>query len=120
MGESVKLADLARSLIQLSGHTVRDQEQPEGDIAIDIIGLRPGEKLFEELLISGKSSTTLHPKILSSEESLPSGEINALANLLSFCLEKEEAQDITRGLREFDLGYQTTDLSASSKASAYH
>ena len=51
MGEPVKIIDLARSMIELSGLTVRDAEHPEGDIAIEITGLRPGEKLYEELLI---------------------------------------------------------------------
>jgi FlaA1/EpsC-like NDP-sugar epimerase len=68
MGESVKILNLAKTLIQLHGLTVRDEDNPEGDIAINIVGLRPGEKLYEELLIEGKPSATCHPKIWLSED----------------------------------------------------
>jgi FlaA1/EpsC-like NDP-sugar epimerase len=52
MGESVKIMDLARRMIELSGLTVKDEQNPDGDIEIEITGLRPGEKLYEELLIN--------------------------------------------------------------------
>ena len=64
MGEAVKIYDLASSMIQLSGLTIKDAEHPDGDVAIAITGLRPGEKLYEELLIEGKSATTQHAKIM--------------------------------------------------------
>jgi FlaA1/EpsC-like NDP-sugar epimerase len=62
MGKPVKIYDLARTLINLSGLTVRDDDNPDGDIAIEEIGLRPGEKLFEELLI-GELPFVLVPSI---------------------------------------------------------
>lgn len=63
MGSPVKIRDLATRMIRLSGHSVRDDENPHGDIAIQIVGLRPGEKLYEELLIGGESIGTEHPRI---------------------------------------------------------
>lgn len=68
MGESVKIVNLAKTLIQLSGLSVRDELHPTGDIAIEITGLRPGEKLYEELLIEGKPLSTSHPKIWLSQD----------------------------------------------------
>lgn len=58
MGQPVEIIDLARRMIHLSGLKVRDEEHPDGDISIEIVGLRPGEKLYEELLI-GKMSKGL-------------------------------------------------------------
>lgn len=64
MGEPVKIMDLARNMIRLAGFQVRDEANPQGDIEIAVIGMRPGEKLYEELLIDlEKASSTAHPKI---------------------------------------------------------
>lgn len=72
MGSPVRIQDLAMSMIRLSGLTVRDAANPGGDIAVELIGLRPGEKLYEELLIAGQAAGTLHPRIWCAvEESLP-------------------------------------------------
>jgi FlaA1/EpsC-like NDP-sugar epimerase len=68
MGEPVRIADLARQMIELSGLRVRDQENPNGDIAIAFTGLRPGEKLYEELLISARDEPTEHPLIRRARE----------------------------------------------------
>ena len=68
MGQSVKILDLAVRMIQLSGLTLRDEENPDGDIAIEVIGLRPGEKLYEELLIGDDAAQTDHPKIMRASE----------------------------------------------------
>jgi FlaA1/EpsC-like NDP-sugar epimerase len=68
MGAPVKIKDLAVRMIRLSGRSIRDQENPKGDISIDVIGLRPGEKLFEELLISGEAIETAHPRICRVRE----------------------------------------------------
>ena len=64
----VKIVDLARNMIELSGLTLRSAENPKGDIAIETIGLRPGEKLFEELLIGEAPLKTKHQRIMSSHE----------------------------------------------------
>ncbi len=68
MGKPVKIYDLACTLINLSGLTVRDDDNPDGDIAIEEIGLRPGEKLFEELLIGENPMPTKHPRIMQAME----------------------------------------------------
>jgi FlaA1/EpsC-like NDP-sugar epimerase len=68
MGEPVRIADLARSMIHLSGLTERTEEEPDGDIEIEYVGLRPGEKLFEELLIGDDVVPSGHPRILSARE----------------------------------------------------
>lgn len=68
MGEPVKIVDLARRMIELTGLEVRDAEHPDGDIEITFSGLRPGEKLYEELLIGDNVSGTRHPKIMRAEE----------------------------------------------------
>jgi len=68
MGAATKIYDLACSMIKLSGRAVRDQENREGDIEIKITGLRPGEKLYEELLIGSDMLATPHPKILRAQE----------------------------------------------------
>tara|TARA_Y100001968_G_scaffold332506_1_gene390908 strand:- start:1547 stop:3496 length:1950 start_codon:yes stop_codon:yes gene_type:complete len=72
MGEPVSIKYLAQQMIKLSGFSVRDEENPDGDIEIISTGLRPGEKLYEELLIDAKSQPTIHPLIYRAiENSLP-------------------------------------------------
>ena len=68
MGEPVKILDLARRLVGLSGLQVRDATQPDGDIEFSFIGLRPGEKLYEELLIGDNPTATAHPRIMKAHE----------------------------------------------------
>ncbi len=68
MGNPMRIEDLARSMIRLSGLEVRDTTNPEGDVAIEYVGLRPGEKLKEELLIGDNTAATEHPRIFKSRE----------------------------------------------------
>ena len=68
MGEPVKIIDLAKRMVQLAGLTIQDAAHPQGDIKIDITGLRPGEKLYEELLIGNNPQITEHPRILKAHE----------------------------------------------------
>lgn len=68
MGSPVRIYDLAVKMIHLSGLLVKDESNPNGDIAIKVTGLRPGEKLYEELLISDNPRTTQHPKIMKAHE----------------------------------------------------
>jgi FlaA1/EpsC-like NDP-sugar epimerase len=68
MGQPVKIVDLARRMIHLTGLTVRDAANPDGDIEIEFTGLRPAEKLYEELLIGENVSGTEHPRIMRAEE----------------------------------------------------
>lgn len=68
MGEPVRIVDLARNMVELCGLTVRSDERPDGDIAIETVGLRPGEKLYEELLIGNDPRPTAHPRIMMATE----------------------------------------------------
>jgi FlaA1/EpsC-like NDP-sugar epimerase len=68
MGEPVKIVDLARRMVHLSGLEIKDEKHPNGDIEIQYTGLRPGEKLFEELLIGDNVSGTEHSRIMRAEE----------------------------------------------------
>ncbi len=97
MGEPVKVVDLARDMIKLSGRTLKDQENPEGDIEIIFTGLRPGEKLFEELLIDDKSKSTEHPKIMQAlEKHLDWEEIEDTMDMIEKSLKKEDFAGIKR------------------------
>lgn len=96
MGKPVKIIDLARRMVHLSGLEVRDEQHPEGDIAIEIIGLRPGEKLFEELLIGENVEGTSHPLIMRAyEHELPWAR---LVELLAKMDEASRAFDYERVL----------------------
>jgi len=68
MGKPVPILKLARQVIETAGYTVRDEDNPDGDIEIEITGLRPGEKMTEELTLSGLLINTAHPKIYSARE----------------------------------------------------
>ena len=70
MGEPIKIVQLAKDMIRLSGMTVRDEENMNGDIEILYTGLRPGEKLYEELLIDHKSIKTQHKKIMLAKDKI--------------------------------------------------
>jgi len=85
MGQSVKILDLARQMIRMSGLEVLDDEHPDGDIRIEFTGLRPGEKLYEELLIGNNPIGTQHSKIMRAEEEM---------------LEWEKLQALLAGIRE--------------------
>jgi FlaA1/EpsC-like NDP-sugar epimerase len=83
MGEPVKILDLAQRMVQLSGLTLRDATHPEGDIEIAVTGLRPGEKLYEELLIGDNPEPTPHPRIMKAHEDfLPWPELVAQLDTL--------------------------------------
>lgn len=91
MGKPVRIENLARAMIQSAGYSVRDAANPDGDIEIEIIGLRGGEKLHEELLIGSDMLTTPHPKILrAQEDSLSSDE---MADLIADLTDAVETGD---------------------------
>lgn len=88
MGKPVKIADLACDMIQLAGLQVRDDDHPDGDIEIRFTGLRPGEKLYEELLIGGDVKGTDHPMIMrASEEMLPWSELQQVLQQLEVAMQ---------------------------------
>ena len=93
MGEPVKIIDLARKMVALSGMTVRDEANPHGDIAIEIVGLRPGEKLYEELLIGDNPTGTAHPLIMKASEGFLQWDV--LMPLLDQLLRAMDVSDIS-------------------------
>jgi len=91
MGQPVKIVDLAKSMIHLSGFTVRDETNPNGDIEIQFTGLRPGEKLFEELLIGNNVTQTVHTKIRRAEEKIiPWHELSILLDKLTQAADSDD------------------------------
>ena len=109
MGKSIKIMDLARRMIELSGLTVRDGENPAGDIAIEVTGLRPGEKLYEELLIGDTPTPTAHPMIMKSlEVTLPRAELERVLTVLQGAMEANDAPAARSVLLAGVAGYQPT------------
>lgn len=91
MGKPVRIERLARELIRNAGYTVRDDRNPDGDIEIKVTGIRPGEKLHEELLIGSDMLTTPHPKILrAQEDSLSVSEMDTLLSELGVAIEEAD------------------------------
>ena len=110
MGEPVKIVDLARRMIELSGLDVKDAQNLEGDIEIEEIGLRPGEKLYEELLIDGNPEKTIHPRVFKSHEDfLPWSELELKVQQISQAIEKNDDQTLVTLLKELVSGYQPLD-----------
>ena len=106
MGEPVKIRDLARRLIEKSGLTVRDTNNPEGDIEILTTGLRPGEKLYEELLIDAETLTTPHPKILRAKEnSLNSSKMIKLLNEVTLAISANDNEQVRNIVKKWVEGY---------------
>lgn len=97
MGNPVKIVDLAKRMIYLSGVTVRNSENPRGDIEIQFTGLRPGEKLYEELLIDENVLPTSHERILRAEEKYLSwSDLEPLLNELEVAVKSEDDENIRR------------------------
>jgi FlaA1/EpsC-like NDP-sugar epimerase len=91
MGQPVRILDLARRMIELSGLTVRDEQEPYGDIAVEITGLRPGEKLYEELLISDNPEPTSHARIMKAREDfVPWAELEGRLEALEMALNEND------------------------------
>jgi len=107
MGQPVRIAELAEKLIHLSGLSIRSEKCPHGDIAIEFTGLRPGEKLYEELLIGDNVSPTEHPMIMTaSEEYLPWDQLKALLNRLVAAVDEDDYPQVRQLLREGVSGYK--------------
>ena len=106
MGEPVRIDDLARKMIRLAGHTVRDEHDSSGTIAIRYTGLRPGEKMFEELVIGTDIERTNHPAVLRARErSTEWGELSSqlarLETAISQCDSDGVRQVLQHAVREF-------------------
>ncbi|WP_416545670.1 polysaccharide biosynthesis protein [Limnohabitans sp. DCL3] len=107
MGQPVKIMDLARRMVELSGLTVRDALHPDGDIELTVTGLRPGEKLFEELLIGDNPKPTQHPLIMKAhEQHLSWPQLESKLNILSMATGVNDVPVIRALLKDLVSGYQ--------------
>jgi len=106
MGEPVRIVDLARRMVELSGLTVRDEDNPDGDIGFVTTGLRPAEKLFEELLIGDNPTPSRHPLIMRArEESLPWKELKSALNDLEQRMDNGDIEGSIKLLKSLVAGY---------------
>jgi FlaA1/EpsC-like NDP-sugar epimerase len=107
MGQPVKIYDLAKRMVELSGLSVKNPETGSGDIEIVITGLRPGEKLYEELLIGENPTSTPHPRIMMAREDfLPWEALRRELDLLQVGLAKDDFQALVGQLQRIVNGYQ--------------
>jgi FlaA1/EpsC-like NDP-sugar epimerase len=107
MGEPVKIIDLARRMVELSGLTVREEADPSGDIELAVTGLRPGEKLYEELLIGDNPKPTQHPRIMKAHEQFLSWpELSQRLNALQLAIGVNDVPAIRGLLQQLVSGYQ--------------
>ena len=110
MGESVKIKDLATKMVHLSGLEVETESNPHGDIAIKCTGLRPGEKLYEELLIGENVENTTHERIMTAKEvMLPLTELNVFLEALDIACHNFEHEKIRQLLLDAPTGFNPTD-----------
>ena len=111
MGQPVKIIDLARRMIQLSGYTVKRPGSGHGDIEIRFTGLRPGEKLYEELLIAEADAPTAHQRIRVAEEAyLSLKDLNAYLGQLSNAIEFNEISQVRAVLEATVVGFRPSEL----------
>lgn len=107
MGQPVKILDLARRMVELSGLEVRGEDNLDGDIEIEITGLRPGEKLYEELLIGDNPKPTSHPRIMKAHEDfLAWVELEQRLLALQAALEVNDVGVVRLMLQELVSGYE--------------
>lgn len=110
MGKSVKIVDLAAKMIRLSGFEVKDEDHPHGDIAIEFSGLRPGEKLYEELLIGDDVTGTDHERIMTAHEIfLPWTQLEQILNRLDKACHEFNHEAIREILLSAPTGFAPTD-----------
>ncbi len=110
MHEPIKIIDLAKKMVHLMGFEVRDENSYRGDIAIEYTGLRPGEKLYEELLIGESVTGTEHPKIMrAEEETLSWSELEILLSKLDLACKQIDLKEIRKLLMEAVAGFEPKD-----------
>jgi len=110
MGQPVKIIDLARRMVELSGLSVKDEHNPEGDIALEVTGLRPGEKLYEELLIGDNPERTMHPRIMKAhEEFMPWSAFEVPLKALQLALNVNDVGVIRLLMQQLVAGYTPSD-----------
>jgi FlaA1/EpsC-like NDP-sugar epimerase len=107
MGQPVRIYDLASRMVELSGLTLKNEAQPHGDIEIDITGLRPGEKLYAELLIGDNPKPTQHARIMKAHEHfLPWDQLQGQLNSLDLAMSVNDVPVIRGLLQQLVPGYQ--------------
>jgi len=108
MGQSVKIKDLIYRIVKLSGLNVKDEDNKEGDIEIKMIGLRPGEKLYEELLLGDNPQKTLHPKIQKAQDPfIPFNQLEIDLNILKTLLDHNKVLEVKDLLTKIVKTYQS-------------
>ena len=111
MGEPVKIIDLAKNMIRLAGRTLRNEDHPTGDIEIQITGMRPGEKLYEELLISSNATSTEHASIGLAHEPFESwNSLEAKLDRLQTAVDQRDDGVVRKLLGELVGGYETSPV----------
>jgi UDP-N-acetylglucosamine 4,6-dehydratase len=110
MGRPVRIVELAEKMIHLSGLSIRSERNPQGDIELEFIGLRPGEKLYEELLIGDNVSETQHPMIMCANEAhLSWDQLKASITELLVAVDANDYERVRQLLREVVSGYSPED-----------
>jgi len=110
MGEPVRIIDLAQRMVELSGLQVKSEQNPTGDIEIQITGLRPGEKLYEELLIGDNPQPTQHARILRAHEIFkPWDELHEVLSMLDTAMQAHDMRSIRALLTQNIHGYRAAD-----------
>ncbi|MBK7529593.1 nucleoside-diphosphate sugar epimerase/dehydratase [Piscinibacter sp.] len=110
MGEPVRIADLARSMVRLSGLSERTVDNPGGDIEIQSVGLRPGEKLFEELLIGDDVAPSGHPRIMTAHERhIDPALLDKMLQSLRQACEANDSESMLRQIRNLVPEYRSAD-----------
>ena len=110
MGEPVRIYDIAARIVELSGLTLRNEKNSHGDIEIKVTGLRPGEKLYEELLIGDNPKPTQHPRILKAHEKfVPWEQLQGQLHSLNLALSVNDVPLIRNFLQKLVTGYQPSD-----------
>ena len=110
MGQPVRIYDLAKRMVELSGLVLKDELHPDGDIDIAITGLRPGEKLFEELLIGDNPQPTQHPRIMkANEDFMPWHTLQLQLDEINTAVQTNDVPKIRGLLQSLVPGYQPSD-----------
>jgi len=108
MGEPIKILDLVRDMALLSGHSIKDENNPDGDIEIEFVGLRPGEKLYEELLCDNHCEGTEHPRIWRAREShMERSRFDELILNIVHCCDNYRHEELCSLIINADIGYQS-------------
>ena len=117
MGQPIRIVDMAESMIHLSGLEVKSVDNPDGDIEIQFTGLRPGEKLYEELLIDDAVFETSHPKILAAnEKKLPTDALETLFENIEKAANEADVDELKKLLISAVSGYRPDAESIAKKS----